>query len=163
MKLKILLAFLAVVIFASTALSQTVVITPKKTVYTRKGKVTSKEKKTFTATYPVVSGTISAPVKKKLETTINYWRVFEITLAENLNENDWLTDLSYEVNYNKNGILDISLRQEGSGAYPDSQTHNLVIDLKTGRQVKFDDVFKAGSKAEFAGMVNQKLEAEKNR
>ena len=159
--MKILLSAVAIFAFSTLAFAQTVVITPKKTVYTRKGKIATKEKRTFTVTYPVVSGAISAPVKKKLENTISYWRVFETTLAENLTESNWLSDLSYEVNYNKNGILDISLTQEGAGAYPDSQTYNLVIDLKTGNQVKFDDVFRSDQRAPFAALVGKKLEVEK--
>ncbi len=162
MKIKILLALLAICAFASFSLAQTVTITPKKTVYTRKGKVSFKEKRTFTVTYPVVSGAISAATKKKLENTISYWRVFETSLAENLNGSDGLDELYYKVNYNKNGILDISLSQDFSAAYPSSQTYNLVIDLKSGQQAKFDDVFKQDSRAEFARMVNKKLIAEKN-
>jgi hypothetical protein len=161
MKIKNLLGFLTIFAFASIAFSQTVVITPKKTVYTRKGKVSFKEMRTFSVTYPVVSSAISAPIKKKLENTINYWRAFEMTLAENLSADGWLTDLSYQVNYNKNGILDISLFQEGVGAYPTSETINLVVDLKTGEQVKFAEVFKTDSTDKLAQLVDRKLELEK--
>ena len=161
MKIKIWLVFLAVAFCASTAFSQSVVITPKKTVYTRKGKETPKIKRTFVVTYPVVSGKLSPASKKKLENTISYWRVFETTLAENMSEYNWLTEMSYTVNYNKNGILDISLTEEGVGAYPDGQTVTLVVDLKTGAQVKFEDVFSADQKTEFAAFVDQKLDAEK--
>ncbi|MEP6904191.1 MAG: hypothetical protein ABJA66_20905 [Actinomycetota bacterium] len=160
MKLKFLLAMMAIFTFASIAFTQSITITPKKTVYTRKGKVTFKEKRTFTVIYPIVAGTISAPVKKKLANTISYWRIFETTLQENLSESDWLSEASYKVNYNKNGILDISLSQEGSAAYPDSQTFNLVINLKTGEQVKLADAFKTNSLAEFAQMVDKKLKVE---
>ena len=160
MKIKYLLVLLAIFAFASICFSQTVIIKPKKTVYKRKGKVSFEGKRTFTVVYPIVSGAIPAAAKKKLENTISYWRVFETTLAENLSEDDWLSDLYYKVNYNKNGILDISLTQEGSAAYPDSQTYNLVINLKTGEQVKFADVFKADSLADLAKMVDKKLKVE---
>lgn len=162
MKFKLTLVFGAIFAFASIAFSQSLVITPKKTVYTRKGKVSMKEKRRFTVTYPVVSGAIAPSAKKKLENTISYWRVFETTLAENMSEYDWLTEMSYKVNYNKNGILDIALTQEGVGAYPDGQTVNLVVDGKSGVQIKFDDAFKSESRAAFAALVNKKLEAEKN-
>lgn len=162
MKIKFWFAILAVAFLAATAFSQgAVVVTPKKTVYTRKGKVSLKEKRTFTVIYPVVSGAISAAAKKKLENTLSYWRVFETTLAENMSGYDWLTEMSYKVNYNKNGILDISLTQEGVGAYPDGQTVTMVVDLKTGEQIKFDDVFIADKKPDFAAIVNQKLDTEK--
>ena len=159
---KSILAFSLLLIATSICFAQTAVqITPKKTVYMRKGKQFSKEKKTFVITYPLVSGTMPAAARKKLENTISYWRVFETTLRENLNEYDWLSEMSYQVNYNKNGILDISLTQEGAGAYPDGRTVNLVIDLKTGEQIKIKDAFKADSLAKLAKMVNAKLELEK--
>jgi hypothetical protein len=160
MKLKKLLVLPAILAFSSIAFSQTLIITPKKTVYTRKGKVTFKEKRTFTVTYPIVSGAIPAATKKKLENTISYWRVFETTLKENLSEYDWLSDAYYKVNYNKNGILDIALTQEGSAAYPDSQTIDLVVDLKTGEQVGINDVLKTDSLSKLAEMTDKKLKVE---
>lgn len=157
---KLILAFSLMFLGTSIIFAQVVKITPKKTVYTRKGKEVPKEKRAFVVTYPVIAG-VAPPVKKKLENTINYWRVFETTLQENLGEYHWLTEMSYEVNYNKNGILAVALTQEGVGAYPDGQTVNLVIDVKTGEQVKFGDAFKAGSLAKLAELVNAKLEVEK--
>ncbi len=161
MKIKILLGLAAMFAFASIALAQTIVIQPKKTVYTRKGKEVQKEKRTFVVTYPLFNGTMSTAAKKKIENTISYWRVFETTLAENLGEYEWLSEMSYVVKYNKNGILDIALTQEGSAAYPDQSTKELIVDLKTGEQVKFSDAFKTDSLDKFAKMVNKKLEVEK--
>ena len=102
---------------------------------------------------------ISAAARKKLEDNISFWRVFETSLNENLRESDWLSEAYYKVDYNKNGILVISLTQEGAGAYPDSQTITKVIDLKTGEHVKFADVFEGD--ATFAELVNGKLALEK--
>lgn len=147
--------------FSFNTFSQNITITPKKTVYSRKNQSVPKERKTFTVIYPIVSGSISPTIKKKLENTISYWRVFETTLTENLGDYFWLTDLNYEVNYNKDGILDISLTQEGVGAYPDGQTVDLIINLKTGELIKFEDAFDKKSSAKLARMVNAKLETEK--
>lgn len=157
---KVILALSLMLMAASIGSAQIVKITPKKTVYTRRGRQVPKEKQTFIVTYPLVSGAIPAAIKKKLENTISYWRVFETTLRENQDE-DWLYELSYQVNYNKNGVLDIALTQEGSAAYPDQSTVDLVVDLKTGEPVKFGDAFKADSLAKFAEMVDKKLSAEK--
>ena len=145
---------------ASVSFAQTIVIQPKKTVYTRKGKGVPKHKRTFVVTYPLFNGTMNVAAKKKLADTISYWRVFETTLQENLNDSDWLYEMSYAVNYNKNGILDIALTMEGVGAYPDQSIKNLVVDLKTGEQIKFADVFKTESLDQFAPLVDAKLKAE---
>lgn len=153
-------AFLLVCVTASINFAQTIVIQPKKTVYTRKGKDVPKEKRTFTVTYPMFNGTMSAAAQKNLEKTIKYWNVFDTTLAENLADDYWLYEMSYKVNYNKNGILDIALTMEGSGAYPDRSTKDLVVDLKTGEQVKFADAFKSDSLDKFAQMVDRKLKGE---
>ncbi len=157
---KTIFAFLLMFIAVSTGFAQVVRITPKKTVYTRNGRDVPKEKKTFVVTYPLVSGTMPLVTKKKLENTISYWRVFETTLKENQGEYHWLSELSYKVNYNKNSVLDIALTQEGVGAYPDGSTVDLIIDLKTGEQVKFNDAFKADSFIKFAEMVDRKLKIE---
>ena len=147
-------------IAVSIGFAQVVRITPKKTVYTRKGRDVPKEKKTFVVTYPLVSGAMPLATKKKLENTISYWRVFETTLKENQGEYHWLSELSYQVNYNKNGVLDVALTQEGVGAYPDGSTNYLIVDLKTGEQIKFDDAFKTDSLIKFAEMVDEKLKIE---
>lgn len=161
MKIKILLGLIAVLAFSAIGYAQTVTITPKKTNYTRKGKGIPKEKKTFTVTYPTIAGKLSPAVRRKLENTISYWKVFDTTLAENLGDYHWLSELSYEVNYNRNGILDIALTQEGVGAYPSTHTINLVVDLKNGGRIRIGDVFQTGSLGRLAKMVNQKLAGEK--
>lgn len=161
MKIKLLLLTFALAAFLPAAFAQSVVVKPKKIVYTRKGKDIPKEKKTFDVTYPVISGAISPAAKKKLENTISYWRVFETTLAENLGEYHWLSALYYKINYNKNGVLDIALSQEGVGAYPDGQTVNLALDLKTGAQIKFADVFQKSSSGKLAALADKKLSVEK--
>lgn len=157
---KIVSAFLLTLVAVSVGFAQIVKITPKRTVYKRTVKQDQKEKRTFVVTYPVVSGAMPTANRKKLENTISYWRVFEMTLQESQSDT-WLSDLYYKVNYNKNGILDIALTQEGSAAYPDSSTVDLVVDLKTGEQVKFKDVFKTDSLDAFAKMVDKKLSVEK--
>jgi hypothetical protein len=158
---KSILALSVLLVLASLGLAQNISITPKKIVHKRIGKQVPREKRTFVVTYPLVSGSIAAATKKRLENTISYWRVFETTLQENQGEYHWLSEMSYTVNYNKNGILDIALTQEGVGAYPDGQTVNLVVDLKTGEAIKFRDVFKSNSLTRFAEMVNTKLNSEK--
>lgn len=157
---KLASAFLLLFIAAAINFAQTIVINPKKNVYTRKGKEVPKEKRTFTVTYPLFNGTMPVAAKKNLEKTISYWKVFDTTLQENLTADYWLSKLSYEVNYNKNGVLAIALTMDGSGAYPDQSTKNLVIDLKTGERVKFADVFQIDSLDRFAPLVDAKLKAE---
>ena len=139
MKIKILL--LSALVFASAALTfaQSVVITSKKITYTRP-KPEMDFKKNFTVKYPKVKSA-NALLSKKIETAISYEKNFEFNLKEELGEMQWLEEADYTVDYNKKGVLSIELFVTGSGAYPSSSTKNVVVNLKTGNQVRPADVF----------------------
>lgn len=153
-----LFAFIFLFFTDNHAAQTRITITPKKTVYTRKN--APRERRTVEVRYPLVSGVQTPALKTKIENSINYWRNFETTLKESLSDT-WLSSLDYEVNYNSNGVLDISLFMEGVGAYPDTATKNIIVNLKTGEHVKFADVFKTESLGKLAEMVNKKLDEEK--
>ncbi len=154
------LAWALLFISINVAGQSSIIVTPKKVVYTRKN--AEPEKKHFDIRYPIVKGALAPAVKRKLENTISYWRVFQTSLKESMEET-YLSSLDYKVNYNQNGILDISLFQEGVGAYPSTGTVNLAVNLKTGAQIKFNDVFKPSSSARLAALVDKKLGAEKRK
>jgi hypothetical protein len=125
--------------FAPLAFAQSVVITPKKVVYKRP-KPVEDYKKSFTVIYPKVKG-VSAALARKIESAISYEKVFELNIDEEINEIQWLYEAFYKVNYNKFGILDITLTVSGSGAYPEEMSKTVVVDLKTGARVKAADIF----------------------
>jgi hypothetical protein len=126
-------------LFAPALFAQAVVITPKKTVY-RRPKPRMDFKKSFTVVRPRVQG-LSPALNKKVESTISYERVSNLNIREEIAEIQWLEEASYQVNYNKNGILDITLIVSGSGAYPSDYQKTVVVDLKTGAQARPPDVF----------------------
>lgn len=134
-----LFIFILLLVFAPAAFSQTVVVTPKKTVY-RRPKPLMNFKKSFTVIRPRVKG-LSAALNKKVETAISYEKNARFNLKEELTEIQWLEEASYEVNYNKNGILDVTIWLSGSGAYPSVYQKTVVVNLKTGAQVRPQDVF----------------------
>ena len=100
-------------------------------------------KKTFRVRYPVVTGIESDVVNKKIYAALDYWKLFDISLAESLNDYFWLDDFDYKVNYLGNGILDISLYMEGSGAYPDTVSKTIVLNLKNGNRLSIANEFKS--------------------
>jgi len=134
-----LFIFILLFAFAPALFAQTVVITPKKTVY-RRPKPLMDFKKSFTVIRPRVKG-LTPALNKKVETAISYEKVANFNLKEELTEIQWLEEASYEVNYNKNGILDITIFMSGSGAYPSVYQKTIVVNLKTGAQVRPPDVF----------------------
>jgi hypothetical protein len=68
--------------------------------------------------------------------------------------------IDYEVNYNKNYLLDITFTDETEGAYPETHTKHFLINLKNGMVIKAADAFNQGSLATLARMANEKLKAE---
>ncbi|HTH51071.1 MAG TPA: hypothetical protein VL501_04010 [Pyrinomonadaceae bacterium] len=132
-------ALLLIAAFALAAPAQTVKITPKKVTYKRP-KPQYDYKKTFTITYPKVRAS-SPALSTKIERAISYETVLKLNLNDELRRYQWLEDASYDVIYNKNGILCVSLFMEGSAAYPDSTSKIVVVDTTTGLRARAADVF----------------------
>ncbi len=139
MKTKLLFFLFVIAAFGMTVSAQSVTITAKKVTYKRP-KPISEYKKTFTINYPKIKAATPA-LSKKIESAISYEKVFDFTVKEELTELQWLESADYEVGYNANGMLSISLFIEGSGAYPSGSTKYIVVDLKTGLRLKPADLF----------------------
>lgn len=120
-------------VLTASAVAQSVVITPKETVYKRP-KPMGDHKKTFTVTRPIVKASTPA-LSKKIQDAISFEKVSEINIKEELTEIQWLEEADFKVNYNTKGLLDISLFVQGTGAYPSGFTRTVVIDLKNGNRV----------------------------
>ena len=159
MKIRFPLALFLVLAFSSLAFSQTVVLTPKKVIYKRP-KPLSQYRKSFSVTRPKVSG-VSPAIAKKIETTISYEKNFDFTVKDELSEYQWLEEAGYEVDYNKNGVLGVTLWIEGSGAYPSSSSKPVIVNLKTGAKVTAKDVFVKLSELAAKGKQTQKIEIKK--
>ena len=123
------------------AVGQSVTIKPRKVVYKRTAKNIPEWKRTFEVEYPVFSGKLTPSALRALRAGTDYWRIFDISLAENIKTDHWLSSLGYQVNYNNHNILDISLFIEGVGAYPDGSSRFLVFDLRTGNKLTYADLF----------------------
>lgn len=133
MKKYIFAIFVVTIALAVSNFAQSVIITPKKTVY-RRPKPIASYKRTFTVIRPRVKASTPA-LSKKIEAAISYEKVSELNIKEETTEIQWLEEASYTVNYNKNGLLDITLSVTGTGAYPSTFNKTVVIDLKTGNRV----------------------------
>ncbi|MGH9929122.1 MAG: hypothetical protein ACREA9_07835 [Pyrinomonadaceae bacterium] len=117
------------------------------------------KKRRATITYPVVSGLKDAGAWRRVQSILQVKNVFDSSVAE-YRRDRWLDEFSYKVNFNKNGILDITFSQSGSGAYPDAQSRHFAINLKNGSIIKASDVFVAGKLMELSATVNKELQAE---
>lgn len=139
MKIKSLWIAVLIAVFSSIAAAQSVVVTPRKVTYKRL-KPLSEYKKSFMITYPKVKGS-SPGLARKIENAISFEKNFQLNVRDEIREAQWLYEASYEVNYNKNGILGIVLIIDGSGAYPTVYSKSIAVNLKTGERIRPQDVF----------------------
>jgi hypothetical protein len=158
--LLVLAAFAAA--YAPSAYAQErAVVRKKRVVITRTGQLARDfpHRRRAVVNLPVVSGLSDPKVLRKVRAALDLKNVFETSLAE-YRADAWLEKLDFKVNYNRRHFLDISFREEGSGAYPDTHEAHFTISLRTGDVLKARDVFRPGSLPALARMVNEKLRAE---
>lgn len=139
MKIRSLFSCLLLVVVAGASFAQSVKITPKKTVYHRIKPMDS-GRRSFIITYPKVTG-LSPALNRRVESTLSYEKLFDFKVSDELRDEQWLEEASYEINYNKRGILVVTLRIEGSGAYPSTSSRTLVVDPRTGNRVTPSQAF----------------------
>lgn len=160
MKLKFASVSFILLALSSIAFAQSVVITAKKIVYKRP-KTEMDYKKTFTVIRPQVKGLTPTALNKKVEAAISYEKSFDLNINDEIKETQWLEEAGYTVNYNKNGILDITLSLDGSGAYPSTYNKPVVVNLKTGSRIRPIDVFTNLSGLAAKARAAQKAEIKK--
>ena len=116
-------------------------ISPLKQTIKRRGKNVPQDKKSFVVIDPIVIVGGNRLLSKKIEGLLDYERVFEVKIDEQVKDDNWLDEASYKVNYNNYGILDVTLTISGSAAYPSMANRTVVISLQTGKQLKAQDIF----------------------
>jgi hypothetical protein len=144
----ILIAF-----FAQFSFGQSIKIVPIKVVYVRKNAEEFENQRKVAVIYPKISN-FNKDISAKISEQISYWKNFEVTLDQ-IKTEFGITELSYKINYNKNFILDITLTQESQQAYPWTEKRFIVLDLRTGKRIKTDEMFKAKS----FGTINKLIQA----
>jgi hypothetical protein len=127
------------VLFAASVTAQTVKITGQKKVYTRTKPIVG-YKKTFTIRRPIATAATPA-LSRKITAAINPVTILDINIREELTEMQWLSEADFEEVFNKDGVLTMSLWMEGSGAYSDSVTKYVVIDVANGTRLTPNQAF----------------------
>lgn len=137
------------------------IIQRRKIVLVRSAKLASPSKRRAVVTYPVITG-LSPAVLRRVRSLLDFKNIFDYSLKE-YREDTWLYEFTYTVNHNADHLLDITFKQDGSGAYPDSQSKHFLINLRDGSVIKAADAFKANRLAELAALVDRKLQDELKR
>ena len=134
------LALAAILLMAAGGIfAQSVIVTKKKIVYTRP-KSRDEYKKHFDIEWPKVKAATPA-LSRRIENALSYERVLGLDLNEELRGTAWLHEASFDVEYNKKGILGVMMFMEGSGAYASGTTKRVLIDTRTGNLLRPNDLF----------------------
>ena len=146
---------------AESAAQDHVTIQPRRVVFIRRGKVVRDfpERKKATVRYPIAGGLPDATVLRRIQNTLKMKNVFDSSLEE-YRQDTGLLNFDYQVNYNKNYLLDITFTQDAEGAYPDTQMKHFLISLKNGMVIKGADAFDSDSLGPLARLADQKLKVE---
>jgi hypothetical protein len=140
MRIKLILFAATLGLSCLIVAGQTVVITPKKTVY-RRPKPQIDFKKTFTVRRPIAKAATPA-LSRKITAAISPEKVLELNIREELSEYQWLEETDYKVLFNQNVVLCMELWMTGTAAYPDSVTKRVVINSANGNTIRPTDVFR---------------------
>lgn len=136
---KYLAAAALALLLTSGVVAQTVVITPKKTVY-RRPKPIVDFKRTFTIRRPIAKSSTPA-LSRAITSVISPERVLEINIKEELGKYQWLEEADYKVKFNRDGILSVNLWMTGTAAYPDSVERYVTLRTSDARVLKAADLF----------------------
>ncbi len=156
-KMKKLLPVTLVLIACVVAVSaQTVTVTGKKVTYTRK-KPIADHKRTFVINYPKVTAATPA-LARRIEAALNYEKVLDINLKDEMGEIQWLEEANFEVKFNQDGVLSVDMWMEGSGAYPSGRVVRVVVDSSTG--VKLTPAIAFQNQKALLAMLEKDIKAE---
>lgn len=139
MRKRYCLLFLIVLVSALSASGQGILITPHRVVYKR-SKPLSEDKARIVVDYPRVQGA-SRIISRRIERSISLERVLDLDLKREMSGDQWLESAGFVVNYNKNGILSITLSMSGTVQFYSTMERSVVVDLKSGKQVPAGSVF----------------------
>lgn len=165
-RLSLLILALPMTLFAmatssNVAAQDRIIVQARRVVVLRSGRDVRDfpERKKAIVKYPIVRGLSDAVVLRRIQNTLTMKNVFDHTLDEFRRE-PGLLSFDYDVNYNKNYLLDITFTEEAEGAYLEMGRKHFLINLTSGRVVRAADAFNPDSLNALAGLVDRKLKAE---
>jgi hypothetical protein len=156
----LLIAALLTTALAQTALAQTTTVTDQTLTLSTQ---TVTPPRQAVLHYPQLSGLTDPEVLKKVQMAIDLPAVLDEPLEaikQNYNSYHWLTEVAYQINYNQNGIFDITYAISGLGAYPSTNEKQISVSLVSGKVLRAEDLFKVESLGVLARLLDQSLQAE---
>jgi len=139
------------------SLAQTSVVLEKKTAELKKA-----DGEEADVHYPVLKTAMDKALAGRIQKAIGLKAGTDRTLEEwkaECLESMWLTEIDYEVSFNKGSILNLIYTISGMGAHPNESSKSVVVDLRTGKPLLAADLFKKASLPALAARVNKSLKA----
>jgi hypothetical protein len=139
------------------SLAQTSVVLEKKTVTLKE--LLGREADIH---YPVLKTAMDKALAGRIQEAIGLKAGTGSTLEEwksEVRESSWLTEIDYEISFNKGSILNVIYTTAGMGAHPSESSKSLVVDLRMGKPLLAADLFKRASLPALAARVNKSLRA----
>lgn len=110
--------------------------------------------------FPKVRGISNAGILNNVNQILNFKNVtgFNLEDADVKSSSGGLTNVDYQVNYDKNNVLNISFIMDYMGAYPSESTKNYSINITSGEIIKPADIFYQNKINDLIGVLNVKLQ-----
>ena len=111
--------------------------------------------------YPIVTGVENPKLQSKIQASIDLKSAFGKSLEEmeaEYQENYWMENLDYKVNFNDRGLLSLTYSGYGTGAYPSGFVRYRSVNLRTGEILRPHDLFKTEGLGAIALMVDRQLQ-----
>jgi hypothetical protein len=155
------LPIVLIAVSATVAAQDHVIVQPRRVVIIRTGKVARDfpERRKAIVRYPIVQGLTDPAALRRIQNALAMKNVFGSDLVEYRQEAGLLS-FDYQVNYNKNYLLDIAFTDETEGAYPETHTKHFLLSLRTGRVIKAADAFNPESLPALTRLADRKLKDE---
>ena len=143
-----------------------VIITEKIRKISKPKRESTPDDATAKVSYPIVATNMldNDAAAKTLQSSLAPAKIYGDSIekmASTIKSGDlWLWETLYQIDYNRNYLLDGDFTISGSAAYPSSSTKHLLLNTKTGLPIKVSDAFNAASLTQLRALVNKKTDAE---
>jgi hypothetical protein len=128
---------------------------PSKKIYGRLNLEDDDWKKEFTVCYPIIEGIESESVLYKINSAINYEKVFDVSIGESIESDTYLSEFDYSIKLIRKPFIVFELHIDGVAAYPTHFLQHIVVNYQTGERLKIVDLFIENSLERLATVIDE--------
>lgn len=117
---------------------------------------------TKTITWPIIKNLNPKSLTDNINNTLDFNKTTGTNIAEIKSNPQGITSTYYEVNYDQNNILSLSIFVENTGAYISTFTYNYSFDLTTGQPISSTVIFSPDKTNSLITLLNSRLQTNIN-